>query len=169
MRFPGRAPSDPALTAVTAAADFHRTSLRMSAFYGNNYIMSGSKCQYLRLKRFYSENRNDFWAIIYSTFLLTASLDICDSQAARATAPDGLLPGYQPITDKLTVNRLSRHKVSRLIYDFGSRTGSKKQYMVCRAFSIDNMYCRWYNYIVKCRKEHGCEDMISSKPTGGST
>ena len=79
-------------------------------------------CQAPECVGFYSENRNDFWAIIYSTFLLTASLDICDSQAARATAPDGLLPGYQPITDKLTVNRLSRHKVSRLIYDFGSRT-----------------------------------------------
>ena len=35
--------------------------------------------------------------------------------------PEGLLPGYQPTTLKLIVNRLSRHKVSRLIYDFGSR------------------------------------------------
>ena len=84
--------------------------------------MYAANCQVTVQIRFYSENRNDLWAIIYSTILLTASLDASGSPAARASAPDGLLPGYQPTTRKLTVNRLSRHKISRHFYDFGSRT-----------------------------------------------
>ena len=40
------------------------------------------------------------------------SLDECGNPAARAGTPKGLLPGSQPTTLKLIVNRLSRHKVS---------------------------------------------------------
>ena len=40
------------------------------------------------------------------------SLDERGSPAARAAATEGLLPGCQPTTLKLIVNRLSRHKVS---------------------------------------------------------
>ena len=107
---------------IAENADHLHKITAAATFAGSKMAFSKTPHDAAKKERFYSENRNDFWAIIYSTFLLTASLDICDSQAARATAPDGLLPGYQPTTDKLTVNRLLRHKVSRPIYDFGSRT-----------------------------------------------
>ena len=52
---------------------------------------------------------------IYSTVILTTSLDARGSQAARAGTPKGLLPGYQPTTRKLIVNMLSRHKRCSLL------------------------------------------------------
>ena len=63
-----------------------------------------------------------YGSIFYSTVLLTTSLDAHGMQAARAAAPEGLLPGYQPTIRKLIVNKLSRHKKSTFFYDFGSRT-----------------------------------------------
>ena len=92
------------------------------------------------------------WSIIYSTILLTTSLDERGSPAARAAAPEGLLPGYQPTTLKLIVNRLSRHKVSTFAFTILAVEPTGIAYFAGKCFGIvkipqtvENALMIWYN------------------------